>query len=70
MSDNTASATNTLALLDKLKTELPEIWGQAQVVGKWVWLEFTVPPLKEIRAKLQALGFHWNNRRKCWPFSK
>ena len=69
MSDNTASATNTLALLDKLKTELPEIWGQAQVVGKWVWLEFTVPPLKEIRAKLQALGFHWNNRRKCWQHS-
>jgi len=35
----------TLALLDKLKTEMPEIWGQAQVVGQWVWLEFNIPPL-------------------------
>lgn len=58
--------TNTLTLLERLKTEMPEIWGQAQVVGKWVWLEFTVPPLKEIRAKLKELGFHWNHERKCW----
>jgi DNA repair protein RadC len=66
MSANTASMTNTLALLDKLKTEMPELWGQAQVVGKWVWLEFNVPPLKEVRSKLKELGFHWNGPRKCW----
>ena len=56
----------TLALLDKLKSEMPELWGQAQVVGKWVWLEFNVPPLREIRANLKKLGFHWNGQRKCW----
>ncbi len=50
--------TNTLALLDKLKTEMPELWGQAQVVGKWVWLEFNVPPMQEVRSKLKELGFH------------
>ena len=55
-----------MALLERLKTEMPEIWGQAQVVGRWVWLEFTVPPLKEIRAKLKEFGFHWNHGRKCW----
>jgi hypothetical protein len=58
--------TNMLALLDKLKTEMPELWGQAQVVGKWVWLEFNVPPLKEVRSRLKEFGFHWNGPRKCW----
>ena len=66
MSANTASNTNTLALLDRLKTEMPEIWDQAQVVGKWVWLEFNVPPVKEIRARLKEFGFHWNQGRTCW----
>jgi DNA repair protein RadC len=59
-------AANTMTLLDRLKTEMPEIWTQAQVVGKWVWLEFNVPPLQEIRANLKKLGFHWNGQRKCW----
>ena len=56
----------TLTLLDRLKTEMPEIWGQARIVGKWVWLEFNVPPVQEIRANLKKLGFHWNGQRKCW----
>jgi len=63
---NDTSKLNTLALLDRLKTDMPEIWSQAQVVGKWVWQEFTIPPLKEVRAKLKELGFHWNAGRKCW----
>ena len=66
MNANTASATNTLALLDRLKTEMPEIWGQAQVVGKWVWLEFNVPTVGKIRENLKKLGFHWKGQRKCW----
>src|SRR6266478_4645973 len=45
---------------------MPEIWGQAQFVGKWVWLEFNVPPLKQVRGKLKELGFHWNHERRCW----
>src|SRR5438309_6762289 len=61
-----ASMTNILALLGRLKNEMPDIWSQAEVVGKWVWLEFNVPPLKEIRAKLKQLGFHWNRVRRCW----
>jgi len=58
--------TSTLALLDRLKTDMPEIWGQAQVVGRWVWLEFNVPPLEAVRGKLKQLGFHWNRARRCW----
>lgn len=45
---------------------MPELWGQAQVVGSWVWLEFNVPPVVQIRGKLKELGFHWNGARKCW----
>lgn len=66
MNENDSSMSNTLALLDKLKSEMPEIWSQAQVVGKWVWLEFNVPPLAQIRNKLKELGFRWNMPRKCW----
>lgn len=66
MSANSASTTDTLALVDRLKKEMPELWEQAQVVGKWVWLEFNVPPLRNIRSQLKELGFHWNGQRKCW----
>jgi hypothetical protein len=62
----TATSDGALALLDRMKSELPEVWNRAEVVGKWVWLEFNVAPLQEIRGKLKALGFHWNARRKCW----
>lgn len=58
--------TDTRALLDRLRVEVPEIWDQAQVVGKWVWLEFNIPPARQIRSKLKELGFHWNDERKSW----
>jgi hypothetical protein len=61
-----ASMTNALALLDRLKADMPEIWDQAEVVGMWVWLEFARPPLREIRAKLRDLGLHWNSERRPW----
>ena len=58
--------TNTLALLGRLKAEMPELWGQAEVVGQWVWMEFATPPLRQVRSKLKDLGFHWNSERRCW----
>jgi hypothetical protein len=57
---------STLALLAKLKTEMPDIFQQAEVVGSWVWLDFTMPPDPKIRGKLKELGFHWNSQRECW----
>ncbi len=57
---------STLALLTKLKTDIPDVFQQAEVVGSWVWLEFNVPPEPQIRGKLKELGFHWNGQRKCW----
>ena len=57
----------TMDLLKKLKTEAPEIFEQALVVGQWVWLEFTgARPSPQILMKLRQLGFHWNKRRRCW----
>jgi DNA repair protein RadC len=57
---------STLDLLDRMKTEVPELWGQAQVVGKWVWLEFNITPADEVRNQLKTFGFHWNRERRCW----
>ncbi len=56
----------TLSLLERLKTEMPDLLDKATVVGRWVWLEFNVPPVKEIKDNLKKLGFHWNGQRKCW----
>ena len=57
---------STLDVLSTLKEQLPNVWEQAEVVGKWVWIEFTYPPVKEVRDKLKELGFHWNHKRKAW----
>jgi DNA repair protein RadC len=57
---------DTRGLLTRLKSELPEIWSKAQVVGSWVWLEFSIAPAAEVRTGLKRLGFHWNGKRKCW----
>jgi hypothetical protein len=66
MNEKDASMPGTVALLGRLKHEMPELWGQAEVVGRWVWLEFNVAPDKEIREKLKGFGFHWNGIRHCW----
>jgi len=63
---NATAMAETFALLDRLKTEMPEQVEQAAVVGCWVWIEFHTPPLREVRDRLRKLGFHWNARRKCW----
>lgn len=66
MDTKEANKTSALALLSRLKNEIPDAFNKAQVVGNWVWLEFNVPPLQEIRARLKTFGFHWNRERKCW----
>lgn len=57
---------HTEAVLNHLRTKLPEQYGLAEVVGKWVWLDVS-PAKKPLLAKmLWALGFHWNQRRHLW----
>ena len=53
-------------VLEKLQRWMPEQFKLAEVVGKWIWISFSEPPLERVRADLSQLGFHWNNTRKCW----
>lgn len=52
-----------LALLQK---ESPRFFELAEVVGKWVWVQFTEKQPREVTRVLAQLGFHWNNRRQVW----
>jgi hypothetical protein len=54
---------STEAVLNSLRTKLPQQYNLAEVVGKWVWLDVS-PAHKPAFAKmLWTLGFHWNQRR-------
>jgi hypothetical protein len=49
-----------------LRTEAPVLYAIAQVVGKWVWVQFPDKQAPEVTAVLAQLGFHWNNKRQVW----
>jgi hypothetical protein len=38
----------------------------AEVVGKWIWIQFDGKQPRQITAALAELGFHWNYRRQLW----
>ena len=59
-------ALSTDSVLDLLRKWMPEQYGLAEVVGKWVWITFTEQPVEQVRGQLSQFGFHWNNSRKCW----
>jgi hypothetical protein len=59
-------ALNTESLLALLRKETPRFFAVAEVVGKWVWVQFSEIPAAEIRQQLAQLGFHWNNNRQAW----
>ena len=65
MNSSDASSLPTLNLLERLARVMPEVIDRDQLLGKWVWLEFNVAPVKPFRDKLKDLGFHWNAGRKC-----
>ena len=46
--------------------ETPRFWELAQVVGKWVWIQFDDRQPPEITATLSQFGFHWNRKRQTW----
>jgi hypothetical protein len=56
----------TRELLALLQTEAPKFYDLAQVVGKWVWIQFAEKQPPQVTAVLAQLGFHWNNKRQCW----
>ncbi len=38
----------------------------AEVVGKWVWIQFADKQPATVTSQLSELGFHWNNTRQAW----
>jgi hypothetical protein len=56
----------TPKVLNALLNSLPEVYRTAEVVGKWVWVQFKEQPSAEIRQQLAQLGFHWNRDRQAW----
>ena len=56
----------TEKVLNLLLTGSPELYRLAEVVGKWIWIQFSQIPAAEIRQTLAQLGFHWNNTRQTW----
>ena len=56
----------TEQLLVLLRTEAPRFYELAEVVGKWVWIQFTEKQPPQVTSVLAQLGFHWNNKRQVW----
>ena len=59
-------ALNTDRLLALLRRETPKFFELAEVVGKWVWIQFDRKQPVTVTAVLSELGFHWNNKRQSW----
>ena len=53
-------------VLELLKSSMPRQFELAEVVGKWIWIQFAEAPAQQIRAELSQLGFHWNGKRQAW----
>ena len=56
----------TPKVLSALHQQLPAAYRLAEVVGRWVWIQFKDTPAAEIRQQLAQLGFHWNRERQAW----
>ena len=59
-------ALETEKLLSLLRSKTPSFFEIAEVVGKWVWIQFTEKQPSEVTRVLAELGFHWNNTRQTW----
>ena len=57
---------NTDKLLALLRMEAPRFFELAEVVGKWVWIQFDGKQPSEVTRVLAEFGFHWNNARQTW----
>ena len=53
-------------LVHRLRAVAPDLYERAEVVGRWVWVQFHQPPAVNLRRQLAELGFHWNRTRQVW----
>jgi hypothetical protein len=49
-----------------LRNQAPKFFERAEVIGRWVWVQFTDKQPSEVTRVLAELGFHWNNTRQAW----
>jgi hypothetical protein len=59
-------AVDTVTLLGLLRRRSPRFFELAEVVGRWVWIQFERQPEVDTRQQLAQLGFHWNHARQAW----
>ena len=57
---------DTETLLAVLRGSAPRFFELAEVVDKWVWIQFATKQPNEITRVLAELGFHWNRVRQTW----
>ena len=57
---------STERVIELLRLEVPGFFNMAEVVGKWVWIQFREKQPSKVTAVLAELGFHWNNKRQVW----
>ena len=57
---------DTESLLSVLRNRSPRFFELAEVVGKWVWIQFADKQPVEVTRTLAELGFHWNRTRQTW----
>lgn len=57
---------DTDTLLVVLRGSAPRFFELAEVVGKWVWIQFADKQPVEVTRVLAELGFHWNRTRQTW----
>jgi hypothetical protein len=53
-------------VLQLLQHEAPRFYELAEIVGKWVWIQFKEKQPRQVTAVLAQIGFHWNNKRQAW----
>jgi hypothetical protein len=56
----------TAKLLALLESDAPMFHEAAEIVGKWVWIEFEAKQPVTVTRSLAELGFHWNRVRQAW----
>ena len=57
---------DTETLLAVLRGRSPRFFELAEVIGKWVWIQFEQKQPPAVTRTLAELGFHWNYARQSW----
>jgi hypothetical protein len=57
---------DTETLLAVLRGRAPRFFELAEVIGRWVWIQFADKQPVEVTRALAEFGFHWNRARRAW----